>query len=144
MLLAEQSSDGENQETSSVIKKCRKDRMPEKRWSASAFLPVVSCFSPASAFWHQGSVRYRWSRTSPVLSSYASRSPPVWECGVVPRVQVKRRPSATGLLLRTHSAGPVSQTCLHRLLRRELTTRRNPLCRWFRFAQLAKGKKSRT
>jgi hypothetical protein len=44
----------------------------------------------------------------------------------VPRVQVKRRPSATGLLLRTHSAGPVSQTCLLRLLRRELTTRRNP------------------
>ncbi len=44
----------------------------------------------------------------------------------VPRVQVKRRPSATGLLLRTHSAGPVSQTCL-RLLRRELATRlRNP------------------
>ncbi len=31
---------------------------------------------------------------------------------VVPRVQVKRRPSATGLLLRTHSADPVSQTCL--------------------------------
>ncbi len=44
----------------------------------------------------------------------------------VPRVQVKRRPSATGLLLRTHSAGPASQTCLLRLLRRELTTRRNP------------------
>ena len=29
-----------------------------------------------------------------------------------PASQVKRRPSATGLLLRTHSAGPVSQTCL--------------------------------
>ena len=46
--------------------------------------------------------------------------------GIVPRVQVKRRPSATGLLLRTHSAGPVSQTCLLRLLRRELATRCNP------------------
>jgi hypothetical protein len=30
----------------------------------------------------------------------------------VPRVQVKRRPSASS---RTHSDGPVSQTCLHRL-----------------------------
>jgi hypothetical protein len=30
----------------------------------------------------------------------------------VPRVQVKRRPSAAS---RTHSDGPVSQTCLHRL-----------------------------
>jgi hypothetical protein len=37
-----------------------------------------------------------------------------------PASQVKRRPSATGLLLRTHSDGPVSQTCLLRLLRREL------------------------
>jgi hypothetical protein len=28
--------------------------MPEKVSSASAFLPEVSCFSPASAFRHQG------------------------------------------------------------------------------------------
>jgi hypothetical protein len=33
--------------------------MPEKDSPASAFLPVVSCLSPASAFRHQGSVRYR-------------------------------------------------------------------------------------
>jgi hypothetical protein len=37
---------------------------------ASAFLPVVSCLSPASAFRHQGSVWYRWSRISPALPSY--------------------------------------------------------------------------
>jgi hypothetical protein len=58
VLLAEQSSDEENQETSAV------------KSPASAFLPVVSCFSPASAFRHQGSVRYRWSQTSPALPSY--------------------------------------------------------------------------
>jgi hypothetical protein len=38
---------------------------------ASAFLPVVSYLSPASAFRHQGSVRYRWSWISPTLPSYA-------------------------------------------------------------------------
>jgi hypothetical protein len=43
---------------------CRKKVSP-----ASAFLPVVSCFSAASAFRHQGSIRYRWSRTSPALPS---------------------------------------------------------------------------
>jgi hypothetical protein len=43
--------------------------------------------------------------------------------GQCPASQVKRRPSATGLLLRTHSDGPVSQTCLLRLLRRELAKR---------------------
>jgi hypothetical protein len=48
--------------------------MPECRRKvslASAFLPVVGCLSPASAFRHQGSVRYRWSRISPALPSYA-------------------------------------------------------------------------
>jgi hypothetical protein len=45
----------------------------------------------------------------------------------VPRVQVKRRPSATGLLLRTHSAGPVSQTCLLTTSKARAATRlRNP------------------
>ncbi len=47
--------------------------MPECRRkvsSASAFLPVVSCLSPASVFRHQGSVRYRLSRISPALPSY--------------------------------------------------------------------------
>ncbi len=39
---------------------------------ASTFLPVVSCISPASAFRHQGSVRYRWSRISPALLSNAN------------------------------------------------------------------------
>jgi hypothetical protein len=37
---------------------------------ASAFLPVISCLSPASAFRHQSSVRYRWSQISPALPSY--------------------------------------------------------------------------
>ncbi len=48
--------------------------MPECRRKvspASAFLPVVSCFSPASAFQYQGWERYRWSRISPALPSYA-------------------------------------------------------------------------
>jgi hypothetical protein len=38
----------------------------------------------------------------------------------VPRVQREEDQSAAGLLLRTHSAGPVSQTCLLRSKRREL------------------------
>jgi hypothetical protein len=55
--------------------KSRNTRMPEyqkKVSPASAFVPVVSCFSPASAsaFRHQGSVRYSWSWISPALSSY--------------------------------------------------------------------------
>jgi hypothetical protein len=47
--------------------------MPECRRKVSpalAFLPVVSCLSPASAFRNQGSVRYRWSRIGPALPSY--------------------------------------------------------------------------
>ncbi len=47
--------------------------MPECRRkvrSALAFLPVVSCLSPASAFRPQGSVWYRWSRIIPALPSY--------------------------------------------------------------------------
>jgi hypothetical protein len=46
--------------------------MPEYRRKvspASAFLPVVSCLSPASVFRHQGSVRYRWSRIIQALPS---------------------------------------------------------------------------
>jgi hypothetical protein len=39
---------------------------------------------------------------------------------LVPRVQREEDQSAAGLLLRTHSAGPVSQTCLLRSKRREL------------------------
>ena len=38
----------------------------------------------------------------------------------VPRVQKEEDQSSAGLLLRTHSAGPVSQTCLLRSKRREL------------------------
>jgi hypothetical protein len=34
---------------------------------ASAFIPVVSCLSPASAFRHQRSVRYWWSWINPAL-----------------------------------------------------------------------------
>ncbi len=34
---------------------------------ASTFLQVVSCLSPASAFRHQGSARYRWSLISPAM-----------------------------------------------------------------------------
>jgi hypothetical protein len=45
--------------------------MLEKSQSGSAFLPVVGCFSPASAFRHQGSVRDSWSQISPALPSYA-------------------------------------------------------------------------
>ena len=52
-----------------------------------------------------------------------------WGRTLVPRVQVKRRPSANGLLLRTHSAGPVSQTCLLTTSKARAATRlRNP--RW--------------
>jgi hypothetical protein len=36
----------------------------------SAFLLTGSCFSPALAFWHQGSIWYCWSRISPALPSY--------------------------------------------------------------------------
>ncbi len=57
---AEQSKAEENQETSAVISKCRNAGMPGK--VSIGISPVVSCFSPASAFRHQGSVRYRWSR----------------------------------------------------------------------------------
>jgi hypothetical protein len=48
------------------ILECRK-----KVSLASAFLPVVSFLSPASAFQNQGSVQYRWSQISPALLSYA-------------------------------------------------------------------------
>ncbi len=54
--------------------------MPEKICLASIFLPIFSRgstprtnrsgSSPASAFRHRGSVRYRWSRISPALPSY--------------------------------------------------------------------------
>jgi hypothetical protein len=44
--------------------------MPKKVSPASAFLLVVSYLSPASAFRHQGSVRYHWTRISPALPSY--------------------------------------------------------------------------
>ncbi len=48
---------------------------------ASAFLPVVGCLSPASVFWHQGSIRYRWSRISPALHSSGNNRIEVWsEC----------------------------------------------------------------
>jgi hypothetical protein len=43
--------------------------MPEVS-PASAFLLVVSFFSPASPFRHQGSFRYRWSQISLAWSSY--------------------------------------------------------------------------
>ncbi len=41
-----------------IICKCRNAREKLVRYRV---LPVVSCSSPASAFQHQGSVRYRWS-----------------------------------------------------------------------------------
>ncbi len=44
--------------------------MPEKVSLASAFLPVVSCLSPASAFRHHGSVRYCRSWISPAQPNY--------------------------------------------------------------------------
>jgi hypothetical protein len=46
----------------------------------------------------------------------------IWMLHAVPRVQREEDQSAAGLLLRTFSAGPVSQTCL---LQRA-ATRRNP------------------
>ncbi len=48
-----------------------------------------------------------------------------WSCPASPG---KEKTKCGWISSRTHSDGPVSQTCLHRLLRRELTTRRNP--RW--------------
>jgi len=48
------------------MSECRRKASP-----VSAFLPVVSCLSPASLFWHQDSVQYRWSRIIPALPSYA-------------------------------------------------------------------------
>ncbi len=42
----------------------------KKNIPASAFLPVVHCLSPALAFWHQGSVWYRWSQNNQALASY--------------------------------------------------------------------------
>ncbi len=55
------------------IPECRKKISP-----ASAFLPVVNCLIPASAFRNQGSVRYRCLRISPSLPSYGRDSPPTW------------------------------------------------------------------
>jgi hypothetical protein len=68
-------------------------QMPEKVRTASAFLPILNCLSPAS-----GSVRYRWSRIRPALpsngisghfqSKYIRTQPPlqrgnqVWRTGV--------------------------------------------------------------
>jgi hypothetical protein len=54
-----------------IICKCQNVGMPEKVNQASAFLLVVNCLIPASAFWHQGSVQYRWSRNSPALPGCA-------------------------------------------------------------------------
>ncbi len=53
------------------MSECRRNVSP-----ASAFHSVVSCLSPASAIRHQGSVRYRWSRSSPALLSYI-------KCGIL-------------------------------------------------------------
>ncbi len=52
------------------IEKARK-KSRRKVSPASAFLTIVSCLSPASAFLHQGSIRYRWSRIIPALPSSA-------------------------------------------------------------------------
>jgi hypothetical protein len=51
VLLAERTSDEENQETSAVISKCRNTR--KKVSPGSAFLRLVNCVSPSSAFRHQ-------------------------------------------------------------------------------------------
>jgi hypothetical protein len=56
-----------------VICKCRIVGMPEKVNQASAVLQVVNCLSPASAFRHQRSVRYRWSWNNPALPSYVQQ-----------------------------------------------------------------------
>ncbi len=69
VLLAKWTSDEENQETSAVMLECRNTR--EKVSLASAFLRLINCVSPASAFRHSGSLWYRWSQISPVLPSYA-------------------------------------------------------------------------
>jgi hypothetical protein len=56
-------------------------RIPEcriKLSQASAFLPVISCFSLASAFRHQGSVRYRWLQISPALPRYGIEGAPFY------------------------------------------------------------------
>ncbi len=49
---------------------------PYSCWCRNAgetkFLPVVSSLSPALAFRHQSSVRYRWSRNSPKLPGYGN------------------------------------------------------------------------
>jgi hypothetical protein len=58
-----------NQETSAVKNKGR-----QRVSLILAFLPAVSCSSPASAFRHQGSVRYLWSRTWQALPCYAGHT----------------------------------------------------------------------
>jgi hypothetical protein len=59
-----------------IIRKCRNTGILECRKKVSpksAFLPVLNCLSPTSAFRHR-SVRYRycWSRIRPTLPCYGS------------------------------------------------------------------------
>jgi hypothetical protein len=67
VLLGQRTSDEENQETSAVISKCRNTR--EKISPESAFLRLVNCASPASAFRHQAHSGTAGHVISPALPS---------------------------------------------------------------------------
>jgi hypothetical protein len=68
VLLGERKSDEENQETSAVISKCR--NTGEKISPESAFLRLVNCASPASAFRQQAHSGTAGHVISPALPSY--------------------------------------------------------------------------
>jgi hypothetical protein len=79
---------------------------------ANSCFPVISAFLSFLLSGHISSL------ILPPFRSFQLSDPSYFP--VVPRVRWKEDQSATGLLLRTQSAGPVSQTCLLRLLRWEL------------------------
>jgi hypothetical protein len=119
---------------------CHADRLvlgssgSSRHWSRSALISAVcACCTTQSSGGSSVGLAPRWSlppTSSVPLSPPRARIPLEFGCSrqfhtcghsvlTVPRVRWEEDQSATGLLLRTHSAGPVSQTCLN-LIRREL------------------------
>jgi hypothetical protein len=76
VLLAERTSDEENQETPVVISTCRyRTGMAEKCLSGIGIFVVSQLCQSGIGIPASGSVRYRWPRISPALASYGIEGP---------------------------------------------------------------------
>ncbi len=82
-------------------------KKPESRRKVSpvsAFLPRVSCLSPASAFRHQGSIRYRWSQ---IYSGVAQ----LCHSHIYTFTMYARRQQITGALLKKENSRQTGSVC---------------------------------